>query len=317
LWGLLTMILRFVPFIGTFMASVFPIIIAMAVGEGWMLPLAVAGVVLVAELSAGHILEPIFLGRMTGVSSTAIVISAAFWAMLWGPVGLILSTPITIGLMVIGRNIESMNFLEVMFGSEPVLSPEDAFYQRMLAGDSLEAAESAQDFLDDDRLQEYLEKVAVPSLLLAKVDHDRGVLTRERTKDIGSTFAETIVDVWSDVETVEEDPASILLISHMGPLNHAATVALSALLQLKGIAHKVLPDDAVSPGKFPVMEMTSVRFICVCSLVAQSQPKMNYVSRRLAANIGAARVVHVAWDGLGERADVISPVSAMSILTAQ
>jgi predicted PurR-regulated permease PerM len=317
LWGLLTMILRFVPFIGTFMASVFPIIIALAVGDGWMLPLAVAGVVAVAEISAGNILEPIFLGKMTGVSSTAIVISAAFWAMIWGPVGLILSTPITIGLMVIGRHIESMKFLEVMFGSEPVLSAEDAFYQRMLAGDSMEAAESAQDFLEENRLQEYLEKVAVPGLLLARVDQDRGVLTRERTKEVSTTFEETINDVWTEVEDGNAEDPKALLISNLGSLNYAATVALSALLELKGVDHKLLPEDAVTPGKFPVLDLGNIQFVCVCSLNAQSQAKMNYVNKRLQANIGNARIIHVAWDGLGERLDVISPISAVTILTAE
>lgn len=317
LWGLLTIILRFVPFIGTFMASIFPIIIALAVGDGWMLPLAVAAVVIVAEISAGNILEPIFLGKMTGVSSTAIVISAAFWAMLWGPVGLILSTPITIGLMVIGRHIESMKFLEVLFGSEPVLSAEDAFYQRMLAGDSMEAAESAQVYLEENRLEEYLEKVAVPGLLLARVDHDRGVLTREHTSELSTTFAETIEDVWSDVEDISADQAKILLISNLGSLNYAATKALSALLELKGVDHKVLPEDAVAPGKFPVLDMSEIQYICVCSLTAQSQAKMNYVNKRLAPRIGEARVIHVAWDGFGERSDVVSPVSALTVLTAQ
>ena len=317
LWGLLTAILRFVPFIGTFLASVFPIVIALAVGDGWMLPLAVAGVVVVAEISAGHILEPIFLGKMTGVSSTAIVISAAFWAMIWGPVGLILSTPITIGLMVIGRHIESMKFLEVMFGSEPVLSPEDAFYQRMLAGDSMEAAESAQDYLEENRLEEYLEKIAVPSLLLARVDQDRGVLTRERTKEISTTFEETIKDVWTDVEDINADEAKVLLISNLGNLNYAATIALSALLELKGVDHKVLEEDAVAPGKFPELDISKIQFICVCSLTAQSQAKMHYVNKRLLANSGDARVFHVAWDGLGERSDVISPISAVTILTAE
>ena len=315
LWGLLTTILRFVPFIGTFLASVFPIVIALAVGDGWMLPLAVAGVVIVAEISAGHILEPIFLGRMTGVSSTAIVISAAFWAVIWGPVGLILSTPITIGLMVIGRHIESMKFLEVMFGSEPVLSLEDAFYQRILAGDAMEAAESAQDYLDENRLQEYLEKVAVPSLLLARVDQDRGVLTRERTKELSTTFSEVINDVWSDVEVPATEEAAVVLISNLGHLNHAATIALSALLQLNGVPHRVLPEDAVAPGKFPVLDMSSVKFVCVCSLTAQSQAKINYVNKRLLSNIGEARLLHVAWDGTAENPELISPVSAVTVLT--
>ena len=210
-----------------------------------------------------------------------------------------------------------MKFLEVMFGSEPVLSPEDAFYQRMLAGDSMEAAESAQDYLEENRREEYLEKVAVPSLLLARVDQDRGVLTRERTKEVSSTFEETIEDVWSDVVDINVDEAKVLLISNLGNLNYAATIALSALLELKGVDHKVLPEDAVAPGKFPVLDMSKIQFICVCSLSAQSQAKMNYVNKRLLPNVGEARVIHVAWDGFGERSDVVPPVSALTVLTAQ
>ncbi len=313
LWGLLTAILRFVPYIGSFMAAVFPIIIALAVGDGWMLPLAVAAVVIIAEVSAGHILEPIFLGRMTGVSPTAIVISAAFWATLWGPVGLILATPITIGLMVMGRHIESMKFLEVMFGTEPVLSPEDAFYQRLLAGDDLEAAESAEGYADDDRLQEYLEKVAVPGLLLAKVDQDRGVLSKDLAKEVRLTFADAIEDIWSDVGVAASDAAEVVLISNLGQLNQAATLAMSALLRLKGISHMVLADDAIAVGKFPDVDMTAVRFVCACSLTAQSPAKLAYIAKRLKPNLGPARLIHVAWSATADRSDVMSPTAAVGL----
>ncbi len=314
LWGLLTMILRFVPFIGTFLASVFPIIIALAVGDGWSLPLAVIGVVVVAEITAGNILEPIFLGKMTGVSATAIVISAAFWATIWGPVGLILSTPITIGLMVLGRHIESMKFLEVMFGTEPVLSPEDAFYQRMLAGDAMEAAESAVDYAEDDRLQDYLEKVAVPGLLLARADQERGVLSKELTKEVSHTFADAIDDIWSDVATPDIPKADVALIANSGALNFAATKALSALLRLKAVPHITLPEDAMAPGKFPDIDIRQAHFVCVCSLVAQSPAKQAYVTKRLKPYTGDARIVHMAWSGTADRPDVISSAGAMGLL---
>ena len=168
LWGLLIAALRFVPFIGTIMGSVFPIVIALAVGDGWWLPAAVAAVVLGGELIAGQVLEPVFLGRMTGISSTAIVVCAAFWASLWGPIGLILSTPITIGLLVVGRHIDALGFLDIMLGTETVLSADHSFYQRLLAGDELEAVESAHDHKTGNNLQAFLEMVAVPALQLPK-----------------------------------------------------------------------------------------------------------------------------------------------------
>jgi predicted PurR-regulated permease PerM len=314
LWGLLTAILRFIPYIGSFMAAVFPIIIALAVGDGWMLPPAVAAVVVVAEVAAGHVLEPVFLGRMTGVSPTAIVISAAFWATIWGPVGLILSTPITIGLMVMGRHIESMKFLEVLFGTEPVLSPEDAFYQRMLAGDAMEAAESAQEFADEDRLQDYLEKVAVPGLLLARFDQERGVLSRELAKEVSGTFIDAVEDIWSDIEPATMDPPGVLLVTNLGNLNYASTIAMSALLRLKAVPHLVLPEDAITPGKFPALDKAAVKFVCLCSLTTPSPAKLSYVAKRLAPFIGNAKIINVVWDDKKDRSDVMSPVNAAALL---
>ena len=123
----------FYPFHRYFFSAVFPVIIAAAVGEGWTLALVTIGIVAVVEIIVGQVLEPIFFGKMTGLSTFAIVASVAFWAALWGPIGLILATPLTIGLYVVGRNVESLNFLDILLGSEPVLTPEHAFYQRLLS----------------------------------------------------------------------------------------------------------------------------------------------------------------------------------------
>ncbi len=138
LWGVLTMVLRFVPYVGTLLASILPIIIAAAAGDGWNLALMALGVILVTELLVGQVFEPLFFGKSTGVSPVAVVAAAAFWTALWGPIGLLLATPITIVLLVVGRHIEALNFLEVLLGSTPVLTPDHAFYQRMLANDPVE-----------------------------------------------------------------------------------------------------------------------------------------------------------------------------------
>jgi len=198
LWGVLTAILRFVPYVGTLMSSVFPVIIAIAIGDGWTLAFITAGTVLAVELLVGQILEPIFFGKMTGLSPVAIVASAAFWAALWGPIGLILATPMTIALLVMGRNIESLAFFEVLLGSEDVLTPDHAFYQRMLAADPIEAAELADDFVKEDRIEDYLNTVAIPGLLLADNDQRRGVLSNERQTAIAFTFSELLDEIVGD-----------------------------------------------------------------------------------------------------------------------
>lgn len=315
LWGLLTAVLRFLPFVGTLLSSILPVVIALAVGDGWYLPVMTAGIIVAAEVAAGHIFEPVFLGRMTGVSSMAIVVAAAFWASIWGPVGLILATPITIGLMVIGRHIESLHFLHVLFGTEPVLDADHAFYHRMLAGDAIEAAESGYDYQVENRLGAYLDDVAIPGLLIAKHDQDRGVLDKPGANAVATTFSETLEEVWAGVSEAH-DSDRILLIANHGALNLAATAAFSALLRLKNIPHRMLPQDAISPGKLDGFDADAVSHICLCSLSAPSAAQLDYIGRRLRRHLPDTQIMNVAWEGTAQRGDLHVPASAASMLPA-
>ena len=144
LWGIFAGLMRFVPFIGGIIAAFFPILLAAAVDPGWTMVLATAGLFLVAEPIAGHVIEPLLYGQHTGLSPVAIVISTLFWTLLWGPIGLLLATPLTVCLVVLGRHIEALQFIEVLLGDEPALEPHERFYQRLLAGDDTEAADMAE-----------------------------------------------------------------------------------------------------------------------------------------------------------------------------
>jgi predicted PurR-regulated permease PerM len=316
LWGVLTAVMRFVPYVGTLLSAVFPVIIAAAIGEGWSLALITIGIIAAVEIIVGQVLEPLFFGKMTGLSTFAIVASAAFWAALWGPIGLILATPLTVGLLVIGRNIESLKFFDVLLGSEPVLTPEHAFYQRLLAADPLEAAEQADTYLKDERLDSFIDEVAVPGLMLANHDHLRGVLSVERQTVVAHSFSEMLDEVWPE-DTHEESAAPVLLVSAHGPLNFAATLAFSALLKTKNISHAMLPEDAIAPGKFPQIDMANVGFVCLCYLTAPSEAKHNYVLRRLTPLVKEARVLSVTWAGSGDHAELLSPANAASLLPAK
>jgi len=134
LWGILAGLMRFVPFIGGFIAAFFPIALAAAVDPGWSMALATAALFLIAEPLAGHIIEPLLYGQHTGLSPVAIVIASLFWTLLWGPVGLLLATPLTVCLVVLGKHIDALEFVAVALGDEPALKPEEQFYQRLLAG---------------------------------------------------------------------------------------------------------------------------------------------------------------------------------------
>ncbi len=314
LWGVLTAVMRFVPYVGTLLSAVFPIIIAAAIGEGWTLALMTTGIIVTAELVVGQVLEPLFFGKMTGLSTFAIVASAAFWAALWGPIGLILATPLTIGLLVIGRNIESLNFFDVLLGSEPVLTPDNVFYQRLLASDPLEAAELADPFLKENRLDGFINDVAVPGLLLANQDQLRGVLSIDHQTSLAHSFSETLDELFLDENDAEKAAVPVLLVSAHGPLNFAATLAFSALLKTKNVRHEMLPEDVIAPGKFPEIDLAHVQFVCLCYLTAPSEAKHNYVLRRLTPLMGDARVLSVAWSGSADHLHIQSPANAVSLL---
>jgi predicted PurR-regulated permease PerM len=149
LWGLIAMILRFVPYIGALISAVFPLILAAAVGSGWQMLILTAALFVVLELLAGQVIEPLIFRHSSGLSPVAIILSASFWTWLWGPVGLVLATPLTICLVVVGRHVDRLQFLDVMLGDRPPLTPPQLAYQRMLAGDPIEAVEQAHEYLKD------------------------------------------------------------------------------------------------------------------------------------------------------------------------
>ena len=205
LWGIFAGLMRFVPFIGGIIAAFFPILLAAAVDPGWTMVLATAGLFLVAEPIAGHVIEPLLYGQHTGLSPVAIVISTLFWTLLWGPIGLLLATPLTVCLVVLGRHIEALQFIEVLLGDEPALEPHERFYQRLLAGDDTEAADMAEAELKKKSLSAYYDAVAMPALALAQTDAAHGKLSQEKQLEICDTVEEVVEDL-SDYE--DKDPES-------------------------------------------------------------------------------------------------------------
>jgi predicted PurR-regulated permease PerM len=212
-WGILAMLMRFVPYVGSFIAAAPPVLLAAIVDPGWTTFLLTAALYLVSELAMGQLVEPVVYGHGTGLSPIAIVISTVFWTWLWGPLGLLLATPLTLVLVVLGRHIEGLQFFEVLLGDKPALTPEQRFYQRLLTGDSAEAADQLEICMKEgQQLVSCFDEVVLKALQLAQYDAERGALDEEKLERIDTTVKELIGNLrdlepkrWFQKATSEEN----------------------------------------------------------------------------------------------------------------
>ena len=199
-WGILAMLMRFVPYVGPFIAAAPPVLLGAVVDPGWTMMLLTGGLFLGSEFIMGQVVEPLVYGHGTGLSPIAVILSTVFWTWLWGPLGLLLAMPLTVCLVVLGRHVEGLNFLEVLLGDKPALTPAQSFYQRALTGDSAEATYQAELCLKEGRpLVDYLDEVALGGLKLAERDAERGSLDAENLEAIDATVDE-MMDNLTDFE---------------------------------------------------------------------------------------------------------------------
>lgn len=198
LWGALAAILRFVPYVGVWIAAVFATGLAVAVVPGWSLAVSTLGLFVLVEVIAGQVVEPQLYGHTTGLSPLSVVVAAIFWSALWGPVGLILSTPLTLCLLVLGRHIESLRFLDLLLGDTQALTLPQKFYQRALSGDSHEIIANAREFLKRNSLAEYCDRVLMPALHLGILDHEIGVIGEDQQMKIRDVIVAVVSALCSE-----------------------------------------------------------------------------------------------------------------------
>ncbi|WP_245474059.1 AI-2E family transporter [Mesorhizobium sp. M2A.F.Ca.ET.042.01.1.1] len=208
LWGLLALALRFVPYIGPIIGALLPLFLALAVAPGWSLLLWTAALFVVVELVTGNVIEPWLYGSHTGLSPLAIIVAAIFWTWLWGPIGLVLSTPLTVCLVVLGRHVPQFEFLDVLFGNEPVLEPHARLYQRLLAGDPDEATDHAEEMLEDKYLFEFYGQVAIPALLLGEQDRERGVMDDAQRRQLADSAMTLVANLDDSAQQEAEEEES-------------------------------------------------------------------------------------------------------------
>jgi len=192
LWGVIIGTLRFLPYIGPPLGGIMPLLLSLAVFDGWTRPLIVLGLFVFTELIVSNLIEPLLYGIHTGISSLAILVAAIFWTAIWGPIGLVLSTPLTVCLLVVGRHVPRLRFLQILLGDEPPLTPDSRFYQRLLAMDHDEARQVLENCLEGKTLEALYDSVLIPALSLAEQDRHQNRLEDAHLKFIGQSTRELI-----------------------------------------------------------------------------------------------------------------------------
>lgn len=332
LWGVMAALLRFVPYIGAPLSAVLPLVLAAAVDPGWSTMAWTAALYVGLEMIVGQAVEPMLYGRSTGLSPFSVVIAATFWIWLWGPIGLILSTPLTLCLVVLGRHVERLEFLEVLLGDRPALTPVESFYQRILAGDPDEVEEQAELTLKDCSLSSYYDDVALKGLQLASHDASRGVLTERQVERMNVAIMAVIDDLETHVDRkpkaddtkisgpVPETPqpaspeplaerygartlrpewtsgSPVLCIAGRGPLDEAATAILAQLLQKSGIGARLVGQNDVVRGRLPLLDTTGVEIVCLLYLgPSGTASHLRYLLRRLRLRMPATPITLSFW----------------------
>ena len=346
LWGILAGILRFVPYIGVFIAIVFPLALAVAVDPGWSLLLWTAALFLIVEPLVGQVIEPLLYGRSTGLSPLAVVLSATFWTALWGPIGLVLATPLTICLVVLGRHVENLQFLDVMFGDRPPLSPPQLFYQRMLAEDPAEALDNAEQFLKEMPLVTYYDEVALKGLKLAQADLNRDALDALHVQRIRDSVMELVKELddhedqqakkesAQDVEAASAGPVKgspvgdlpilakdelaghwrgenpILCVPGRPGLDEAVASMLAQILSKHGISTRVEGVDAIANANTFRSGKNGIEMVCVSFLNTSSLAQMRFTMRRLRRRLPDVTIVLGSWIPENDSATLADAVKA-------
>jgi len=325
LWGAMATLLRFIPYVGAWIAAAAPLLLAFAIHPGWAKLAWTGGLFLTAEVLTGNIIEPLLYGSSTGVSPVALVLAAVFWTWLWGPIGLLLSTPLTVCLAVLGLHVPQLRFLHVLLGDEPVLTPETRFYQRMLAMDRHEADAIVKAFLKDKTLGAAYEQLILHSLTYAKEDLERGRLNQERETFVLENVSQLIEELAEDEEgrteqSSEERPDTPLSATELGTFvavlpaaNRADEIAgtmLAKLLALRGVAVRVFPAIALKEDVTEVGMNGSIRIACISALPPTSWMRIRYLCKKLRLRFPGIKLLIGYWGGTDNLSEVPESLSS-------
>jgi len=313
LWGFLAGVLRFVPYVGSSIAGVVLLTFSVAAFPGWTQPLLVAALFVVLEVAAANVVEPLLFGHTTGVSPVALLVAAVFWTWLWGPAGLLLSTPLTVCLVVLGENVPRLAFFGMLLGDQPALEADVGFYQRLVARDQDEAAKIVLTYTSSSPPEQVYDDLLVPAMTAAKRDRLRDALSehdeqsilqaiQEIVADLGERQAAKLAGEAAAAEGPARAPARLL---GLPARDESDRLALDMLAQLLDRAHwevEVLSEEMLSSELVSHAGDRAPAVLVIAALPPGGLARARYLCKRLRGRLPAVKVVVGRWGLKGNEA---------------
>ena len=320
LWGVVAGILRFVPYVGTAVAATLPIALSLAVFDGWLKPLLVLLLFAALELIIGNFVEPWLYGAHVGISPLALLVTAVFWTVLWGPAGLILSTPLTVCVVVLGRYVPQLSFLHILLGDEPVLAADAQIYQRLLAMDQLEAHTVVDQYLKGRPLVELYDSVLIPALSLAEQDRHKGSMDSAREEFLFLSINEMIAE-FSEYQLASSEPdsepvpdgakdvnARVLCLPAFDRADEITASMLAQLLEQQGLAALCFPVIGPSANEwiavkewFALIEAGRNDVVCIAALPPYAFAPARAMCKQIRERFPKLKVVVCVWGFSGDK----------------
>ena len=316
LWGAVAGILRIVPYLGTMVAAAMPIALSLAAFNSWLPPLLVFAVFAILELIIGNFVEPWLYGTNTGISSLALLVAAIFWTVLWGPAGLILSTPLTVCVVVLGRYVPQFSFLHILLGDEEVLGAEAQIYQRLLAMDQPEAHAIVERFLKEKTLVELYDSVLIPALSLAEEDRHKGAIDTAREEFLYLSLSELITE-FSEYQPADDSTATeaaavepradqrpnanIICLPANDRADEVSAAMLAQLLEQAGHVTLSLPIALAAPAELlALLEKRQEDVVCISALPPYAFPPARTLCKLIRERFPKLRLVVGVWGFSGD-----------------
>ena len=301
LWGFLSAALRFIPYLGPWLAAVMPITLSLAFFNSWSPVLMTVLLFAVLELITNNILEPWLYGSHTGLSPVALIVAAVFWSWLWGAIGLLLSTPLTVCLVVMGKYIPQLEFLDILLGDQPVLNPGERFYQRLVAMNPEEAEEILQKQLKGSSFVEVCDTILIPTLHMAELDRSQGGLDEEREESVFQNMKEIIgemIEQSPDKQITKQKGNGVLVLClpAQDQADEIAAQLFSAVLQEDGIHSQFGSGQSLTGEQVDEVDRYSPGFICISAVPPAAVLHSRYLSKRIRSRFPQIPILVGLWN---------------------
>jgi predicted PurR-regulated permease PerM len=311
LWGLLASFLRFIPYVGPWIAAILPSILGLAVIEGWLWPLIVVALFIILELFTNMVLEPLLYSDSAGVSQVALLIAIAFWTWLWGPIGLVMATPMTVCLVVLGKYVPQLEFISVLMSDEPIAESDIVFYQRLLAGDQDEAAQIVTEYLKNHPSEQVYDDVLLPALNYAKLDRERGGLTEEEQEAIvkmtrailGMFDSSAQAPKEPEGESIARDKIHILACPADDESDEVASMMLRQALNPQKYELEIMPEEKLASEIIDAAVEKNPGVVCIAALAPGGLAQARYLCKRLRNRFPDLKIIVGRWGVRDESAD--------------